>query len=797
MPEPTSQHARTVKKRKTSEPHYPKDDYDSSFASGYYDSSDGFGFLGRKLYEQAKKNLNINGKGWPETKKSEANIVAETHQKKEGPALKYPINSSLRECMESILGELREAREKLLLWMRQEMRAVSVTNGVNGGAHIDAEKRKGQVDHGLNIGSTGMQSGPQGGQISEGNKGFGKRQGHGKPESCKPLDAVNGHDGYMHRWASRGIIHKGSGLVSSEPKNGAFNMAIKSGLGAESKDVNGLDQGLQSNVNGGKAELGQTKICSSSHNTMVKLPTESKSVPFDMFFRAGLGEDTKDADGMGGSLQSGANSREGFEFSKASPDIQKSLDRLPAETKSAFFDMGFEDEESNEGNGLGCSLESAASSKENSEFSRASNGIHNGFGGAFDTGCPAGLGEQSTEGPGLDGGLESAADGADVFGFSRVKNEVQRGLGVVSAETKHAVFDKGLTANTRGPKLDIESKQVDSLGGLDMAQAEFRGHHVRHNKSHIGAGISAQRSQPGDTHQQSSISGRFGCGVKRTYGSAMTFKGSALESGNDGMNASLENLSSTEVFNSATSVTGVVKVLGNPSGLPAADKDKVGSLGLHNQSGTLGMPSSAPTWNMLPTTKNAISPPVHDSKVVHLEYASRSKLGDAISGSGRTVNFTGFDSPFGYAKQSKSGNAMLGAYQGRASTSPVYFSSLCTNNSDFLSFSNGVMGMQLPPPPMQSVPPSSSSSMPPMLMGMPGHIAAQQDPSSMQTFLGLGMNGLSTAAKEMQVFPRLYLQGNPQHSQTSSKQVPSSTSPMVSHQRSPAVQERGILELNF
>eukprot|EP00250_Pteridium_aquilinum_P012309 c20645_g1_i1 orf=672-3044(+) len=789
MPEKANQHARSAKKRKTQETLFSRDGCDSSFASIYRDSNGEFHHP-----TQRGAHLVSNGNGLQEIRQPEAIKAPPTHQT-EGVSLNYPINNCLKEHMESIMNELKEAREKLLQWMRQEIQAVSAMADERRASRVDVGKRKQQVDRSSNTDSIGVQTVAQGGQACEGGR-LGKRQDHSKHEAGEPQVAANAQEGYVHDRASYDIPQKDPGMVSAEPKSKIFGMATNSGSGTTSKTVNKQDQGLPTSNMSGKAGLGPTKVDSPVQNTTNKLPTESKSALFDMCFGAGLGEDVRDVEGLNGTLESGVTIREGLEFNKANHDIQNSLDRL-CETKSPLLDMGFEDEESNEGNGVGCSLESAASSKVNSGFSKVGNGIQSGFGRGFDTGFAARFGEQGKDHTGLDDGIEGAANSADVYGSSKVKKEVPD---VVMTETKHAVVNKGLVNSIRGERVDEESRQVDRVMGAKSVQASLKGSQFGGGfPPQSSQGFPPQNSQPGDVQQQAGISARSGCGIKRSYGTAMTFKGSALESKNDVLNVCQGNPSFADVFNSANSSIIVMK---KAVQAPAADKGKVESLALHNESNTSGTPAGSapapgPAWNMFTASKNAMNQTLHDSKFAHLEYASRSKLGDAIVGSGRTVDFTGFDPMFGYASQYKSATEMMDVYQQqeRANTSSMYFSSLSTNNSGYLPTSNRVVGMQRPPP---STPPSSSSALRPMLMGMPGHVGAHHDPSNMHTFLGLGMNGVSATANGMQVFPGLYLQSNQQqHSQASFKHAPSSTSPMVSHQESSGGQEKAVLELNF
>lgn len=752
MPERANQHARSAKKRKTNGALFLKDGYDSSFASAYHDST-------------------ANGNILQEIKQPEAFKAPSTHQA-EGLSLKYPINNCLKEHMESIMNELKEAREKLLQWMRQEIQAISAMNHEKRVSHKEAGKRKHQVEYSSNTDSIGVQAALQGGLACEGVRLEDRNERSKKAEAGEPRAAADVHEVHVHNdKVSYGTLQKNSGLMSSEPKPNIVDMAVINGLGTASKTVNGLDKGLPSNVSG-KGPVGISKVGTPAQDTMSKLPSESRNALFDMCFGAGLGDDVKDVEGLDGTLESSVTIRDGFEFNKASHNRQKGLDGL-GETKSALLDMGFEDEESNEGNGVGCSLESAASSKVNSGFSKASKGIQSGFSRGYDTGFTARFGEKSKE--------HTPASSTDVYGSTNVKKESVS----VCTETNHFVMNKALVTSTRGDRPDDESRQVDPLTGTKSAQASLKG-------SHIAGSFPAQSSQPGDVQQQAGISTKSGCGIKRSYGSAMTFKGSALESKKDALKACQENASFSDVFSSATSSIIVMK---NSAQLPATDKGKVESLAMQNESNTKGTPGSTPAWNMLTSSNNTMHHTLHDSKIAHLEYASRSKLGDAILGSGTTLNFQRFDPVFGYAPQFKSSSEMMDAYQQeRANASSMYFSSLCTNNSDYLPAPNRVLGMQRPLP---TASPSSSSALRPMLMGMPGHVGGHHDSSNMHTFLGLGMNGVPAAANGLQVLPGLYLQSNQQHAQAPFKHAPSSTSPMVSHQESSAVQEKAVLELNF
>ncbi|KAI5081042.1 hypothetical protein GOP47_0004225 [Adiantum capillus-veneris] len=557
--------------------------------------------------------------------------------------------------------------------------------------------------------------------------------------------------------------------LSTDCKHVVVDVAIDSEPGAMRKLVNALDQGNASGKSGRKADV-------PAHNM---IPPESKSLIFDMCLGAELGGDSKEIEGLDGTLDSGVTMRGGFEFNKANHEMQKGLDNLERlrETKSDLLDMGFDDEESNEGNGVGCSLESAASSKVNSGFSKASAGVLNGFKG-FDAGLSAGFGEQCRFQLGSDGVPEGAASSADAYGSIKVKKEV------IFEERKYAAVKDGVVNSIRGGRLDDQTRQIDQLMGGKPGHAFLKG-------SHIGGGSLAEASQPNTAQQQLGMGARSGCGIKRSYATAMTFKGSALECKNDVFQQA--NTSFADGFNSATSTILVVK---EPVQLLAGDKGGVESSALPSETDTLGVTGAAPSsWNMFTASKNAINQTLQESKAAHLEYASRSKLGDAIVGSGRTVDFPGFDPLLGYTSHFKAGTEMMDAYQQeRANASSMYFSSLCTNNSVYLPNSNRGMSVQ---PSTPSTSPSTGSVSRSMLMGIPGHLGGHRDPSNMHTFLGLGMNGAPAVGNGMQVFSGLYLQNNQQHNQAPYKNPAQSTSPMVSHQGNSAAHEKAILELNF
>ncbi|KAH7440431.1 hypothetical protein KP509_04G106900 [Ceratopteris richardii] len=98
--------------------------------------------------------------------------------------------------------------------------------------------------------------------------------------------------------------------------------------------------------------------------------------------------------------------------------------------------------------------------------------------------------------------------------------------------------------------------------------------------------------------------------------------------------------------------------------------------------------------------------------------------------------------------------------------------------------------------PLSTAPLGTSSSRP-MLMGMPGHVLGHHEHSNLHMFLGLGMNGVSTASDGVHMFPRIYSQNNQQTSHASCKNTPQSTASLVTQQQNSSVQEKAILELNF
>lgn len=725
----------TAKRRKTKKTVFPRDGCDSSFASAYRDSSEELQF------KQIHEHRNSNGKGKQELKLPAAIKDPQRHQA-EGLSLKSPSEKSLKEHMESILTEVKEAREKLFEWWRQEIQTIVATASQRRVSDTDAGKRKEQVDCGASRDHASVQAMPTGGQACQKNT-----QDSGKLDLGKPRNAVD--------------ACRKSCALSPDPKPTVVDVAMESGSGVTSKPVNVPEQGTASDKPGLKVDI-------PAHNVISKLPGESKNALFDMCFGAELGGDVKDVEGLDGTIESGVTMREGFEFNKGNHDIQKGLERLDRlrETKNALLDMGFDDDESNEGNGVGCSLESAASSKVNTGFSKASVGMQGSF---TNAGYGGGFGKDHL---GSNGGPEGVGSSADVYGSTKVKKEV------TSEEGKHAVVKEGLVNSMRGGRLDDESRQVDGMMGVKSGQASLK-------RSHVGGGSLTHVNQPRDARQQVGMGG----GVKRSYATAMTFKGSALECKNDVFQQA--NNSFSDIFTSATSSILVVKDSSQP---PLEDKGKVESLALPGENDALGMTGAASSpWSMF--TKNAVQHTLQDSKVAHIEYASRSKLGDAMVGSGRTSDFPGFDQVLGYTSHYKACTEMMDAYQQeRANTSSMYFSSLCTDNSAYLPTSNRVMNMHRSPP---NASPSSGTGLRPMLMGMPGHVGGNHDPSNKHTFLGLGMNGVPAVANGMQVFPGLYLQNNQQHNQAPFKNTSQSTSPMVSHQESSAVQEKAILELNF
>ncbi|MCO5603539.1 hypothetical protein L7F22_057690 [Adiantum nelumboides] len=741
MPDNGKSSARSAKKRKTKE---TTDGCDSSFVSAYCNTSE------ELCLKQSHEHHKDNEKGLQMHKLQEAVKDPQSHRL----FLKAPTEKSLKEHTESVLSEIKESREKLFQWWRQEIQTIVDEAAQRRVADADAEKkRKERDDCGASRVVASVQAVPKGGPTGGKNSQDACKLKTGKQRITSDTSKEYAHD-------SNNVSEKSSEL-SADCKPVIVDVAVENKLPARREIANEPDQGNAS----GRSEL---KVEIPAHNM---LTAESKSPIFDMCLGAELGGNSKDVEGLDGTLESGVTMREGFEFNKANHDIQKGLDGLERlrETRSALFDMGFDDEESNEGNGVGCSLESAASSKINAGLSKASIGVSNGFNKGFDAGFAAGFEGQGRDQLGSNGVPEGAATNSDDYGSIKVKKEV------LSAEGNHAAVKNGLVNSIRGGWLDNATRQVDCMMGAKLGHALLKG-------GRIGGGSLAEVSQPRDVQQQV---GMGGCGIKRSFVTGMTFKGSALECKNDVFQQA--DTSFADVFNSATSSILVVK---DSVQLPAGVKGRLDSSALPTETHITG--TASPSWSMFAASKNAINQTLQESKA-HLEYASRSKLGDAIVGSGRTVDFPGFDTVPGYASHIKAGTEILDAYQHeQANTSSMYFSSLCTNNSVYLPTSNRMMNVQ----------PSIGSVSRPMLMGMPGqfgghHDRGHRDPSNMHTFLGLGMNGVPAVANNIQVFSGLYSQNNQQHNQASYKNTSQSTSPMVSHQGNSAVHKKAILELNF
>ncbi|KAH7440432.1 hypothetical protein KP509_04G106900 [Ceratopteris richardii] len=543
-----------------------------------------------------------------------------------------------------------------------------------------------------------------------------------------------------------------------------------------SKTANELDrESPNNNVSNEKM-----KVDEPTAGVMNRLPIENKNALFYMCFGTDLGEDVKGVEGLDGTLANGVTMREEFDFSNTNHDIHKSMDHLERfrETKNALLGMGVEDDdESNEGNDVGCSLDSAASSKANLGFSKVTMGMQSGFSKDIDPGFAPCCGEKGTEHSSLNCELEAVTNSADIYRSSDVKKDEPLN------DRKLAVVKEGPVNNNSESRIDDDNSLVDRMAGVGSRQPLPKDKHI------IGGSLS-QISQPKAGQQEEGIIFRSVNGMKNSHGTAMTFKGTALDCKHDLFQQG--NHTHANPLNPTLSNIFFSKDLIEP---PAGDKDKTERLGMTSDCDTLGMPDGAcPSWNMFAASKSGLNHTLQDSRDGQPGYASQSKLGDSILSTGRTADFPGFDPMLGFTSYSRTGAEMMYAYQERANTNPMYFSSLCTNNSVYSTPSNKVMSVQNFP---LSTAPLGTSSSRPMLMGMPGHVLGHHEHSNLHMFLGLGMNGVSTASDGVHMFPRIYSQNNQQTSHASCKNTPQSTASLVTQQQNSSVQEKAILELNF